>query len=143
MGATLEVTTELRAEVATITSQIPPDEQLKLQLVVPGVEFPVVVPPHVAEFIRGMLESIVTNGSVQAHAMPEILTTTVAASALGVSRPTLMKLIRDGRIPSHRVGTHTRLRSKDVTAFRVKRLAEQRVAFEELRQIEDAIGIED
>lgn len=75
--------------------------------------------------------------------MPETVTTTVAAKMLGISRPTLMKLIEAGRIPAVKIGTHTRLRSVDVTRFRQERQAQQQATFVELRAIDEALDLDD
>jgi len=77
----------------------------------------------------------VTIGSI-----PDEVTTTVAARMLNMSRPSLMKLGRDGQIPSHKVGSHTRLHSKGVLAFRRAQLKRQSEAFDELRALEDEWG---
>jgi excisionase family DNA binding protein len=69
--------------------------------------------------------------------MPENLTTTAAASVLGVSRPTLMKMIKRHEIPAHKVGSHSRLRTEDVLAARTARRSKQRQAFDALRALED------
>lgn len=138
MSATLEISEALRSEVISMTSDLPPDEELRLQ-VVTGEGAPLAVPSHVARFMRAMLESIAAHGSVQAQAIPQVVTTTVAASMLGISRPTLMKLIRDGAIPCHKVGTHTRLRSADVSAFLARRSDDQRAAFASLREVDEAL----
>ncbi len=71
---------------------------------------------------------------------PEELTTTAAADMLGVSRPTLMKLIEAGEIRSHKVGSHSRLRSADVLELRTKRAAARKIAFEKLRELEEEVG---
>lgn len=49
------------------------------------------------------------------------LTTQAAADLLGVSRPHLIKLIDQGLLDHHMVGTHRRLLSDDVLAFRDER----------------------
>jgi excisionase family DNA binding protein len=45
------------------------------------------------------------------------LTTTTAAEQIGVSRPTLMKIVAAGELPTHKVGSHTRLRTVDVLSY--------------------------
>lgn len=65
--------------------------------------------------------------------------TTAAAGFLGVSRPTLMKMINRGEIPAHKVGTHSRLFSKDVLELRKAQREAARKAFDELREIEDLL----
>ena len=60
---------------------------------------------------------------------------------MGVSRPTLMKLVSAGELPSHKVGTHTRLWSRDVIAFDRRRREEALRALDELRDLEAELGV--
>ena len=61
----------------------------------------------------------------------------VAADLLGVSRPTLMKLAREGEIDSFKVGTHTRFKRDEVLRVRDARAAKRRAAFDELRALDE------
>jgi excisionase family DNA binding protein len=107
-----------------------------------GGETRVEVPAELSMLLREVLRRVAQGGSVTLQSLPSELTTTVAAAELGVSRPTLMRMIRDGEIPAHKVGTHHRLKLADVQAFGRARLQRQRAAFEELRQLEDELGVE-
>ncbi len=52
---------------------------------------------------------------------------------LGVSRPTLMKLVNGGNVPAHKVGSHTRLNPRDVLRLQELRRIERATAFAALR----------
>jgi len=105
-------------------------------------EAEVEIPDALGNLIRQVLRTIAEGGSVTLKTLPQELSTTVAAAELGVSRPTLMRMIRDGEIPAHKVGTHHRLNLSDVVEFRRVQLQRQRAAFDELRQIEDDLDVE-
>lgn len=139
--ATMLVTEDLRTEAASVTSQLPTDEALSL--VLGEGDTSVEVPSHLAQFLRGIIDAIATNASVTVTMTPEDVTTTVAARMLGISRPTLMKLIREGALPSKKVGTHTRLASRDVLAFLRERDEARREVFDELRVLSEALSLDD
>lgn len=69
------------------------------------------------------------------------LTTQEAADLLGVSRPTLVKLLESGRIPYERPGRHRRVRLADLLAYRDAASRERVTALDELtRQAASAGG---
>lgn len=96
--------------------------------------------------ILTLLHRIITiigeGGTVTVGSMPEIITTTVAADLLGISRTTLMKHIRNGELPSKQVGSHTKLRRDDVLMFRRDRLQKQREALDKLLAMEEELNIQ-
>ena len=71
--------------------------------------------------------------------MPKELTTTAAAKLLGVSRPTLMKWVGEGRLASHKVGRHTRFESEDVLRLKEQRRRAQIDSVRRMMELEDAM----
>jgi len=100
------------------------------------------VPPALTRCLANVMASLATGGSTRIESLPKEMSTTVAARHLGISRPTLMKHVDSGALPARKVGTHTRIRTKDLLDFRAKLLAEQLAAFEELRRVSDELGEE-
>lgn len=93
-------------------------------------------PREIEQAVAQVIAMMAQGKHVVIGTMPEELTTSVAAEQLGISRPTLMKLIRSGELPSHKVGSHHRVKHADIEAFRQKRLARQAEAFEALHALE-------
>ncbi|MGW6421313.1 helix-turn-helix domain-containing protein [Nocardia sp. NPDC055053] len=101
-----------------------------------------VAPEELAEILTKVVRIVAAGGTVTIGSMPDELTTSSAADLLGISRPTLMKLVREGQITAHKVGTHTRLDTVDVLAYRDRLRQRQRAALQQLRDFEEAEGLD-
>ncbi|XVX20405.1 helix-turn-helix domain-containing protein [Actinomycetota bacterium] len=95
------------------------------------------LPPELGRLLQEVLQSVASGSTLTIGAIPPELTTASAASLIGVSRPTLMRMIKDGDLPSHKVGSHTRVKASDVFAFLQARHERQTAAFNELRELLD------
>ncbi|MES9971968.1 MAG: helix-turn-helix domain-containing protein [Candidatus Thiodiazotropha sp.] len=62
------------------------------------------------------------------------LTTQQAADFLNVSRPFFVKLLEEGKLEFHKVGTHRRVYFRDLIAYKEESMGERRKALEELAQ---------
>jgi len=76
------------------------------------------------QLLGTILTEIARGNSVAAVAVQAELTTQQAADLLNVSRPYLIKLLEQGKIPHHKSGSHRRVALRDVVDY--KREADQR-----------------
>lgn len=67
------------------------------------------------------------------------LSTQQAAELLHVSRPHLIKLLDEGEIPFHKVGTHRRVATADVLAYRAGRAAKRHEKLDELARVSEEL----
>lgn len=99
------------------------------------------------QVIQHVLHALASGQSIDVQVVPHDLTTTVAAQRIGISRPTLMKAIRSGDLPAHKVGSHFRIRTEDADAFRKgllkKTVAQKEQALKELWELEEEHGLVD
>jgi excisionase family DNA binding protein len=78
----------------------------------------------------------------EATASPE-LTTQEGADFLGMSRQFFVRLLDDGKIPFHRVGSHRRVYLRDLIEFRTDRDRRRHAAIEQMARDAVAAGVYD
>ena len=99
----------------------------KLTLQVKGQRGPdaeLVLSAGAVKLLGTILTEIARGNSVAAVVVQAELTSQQAADLLNVSRPYLIKLLDQGKIPHHKSGSHRRIALKDVLDY--KRTADQR-----------------
>jgi len=79
------------------------------------------LPPRARAAVRQLLADLAAGTAVHLLTDDTELTTQDAADILGISRTYVVRLIDDGKIAAHRVGTHRRLRADDVLAYKARR----------------------
>lgn len=76
------------------------------------------LPQPAVRLLAGILEEMAKGNALSIRPVHRELTTQQAANQLNVSRPFLIKLIEEGRIPCRKVGRHRRILQSDLDAFR-------------------------
>ena len=69
------------------------------------------------------------------------LTTQEAADFLGISRPTLVKFLADGKIPYDQPGRHRRVLFTDLLAYQQQQHASRRTALDQMTEDASEAGI--
>jgi excisionase family DNA binding protein len=104
----------------------------KVEILVNGVR--VEVSPELEAAVRRACEGL---GAVP----PTEMTTTQAADFLDVSRPFVVKLIRRGELPCRMVGTHHRIPTAALQAYREKMYQGAKGAADELVRLSQDLGL--
>jgi len=98
------------------------------------------LPAAAADAVRHLLVELASGASVHVLADDAELTTQEAADLLGISRTYLVRLVDDGKVDAHLVGTHRRLRAADVLAYQAQRGSRLR-AVAEIAEADAAVGV--
>jgi excisionase family DNA binding protein len=138
LNETLTVTEPAQKQADDIVTQASGSKLDGFYLVIDGREVP--LGQNLSQLIGHVIEGAANRGTITVRTMPQEVSTTVAAHELGISRPTLMKMIRAGVIPSHNVGSHARIRYEDVLIAAANLNEEKGKAFERLLRTSDALG---
>jgi len=101
------------------------------------------LPNDVSSFLRCLLTALKAADSVTILHSKTELTTLEASKLLGMSRQFLVGLLSRGEIPYHMIGTHRRLYTGDVLAYKVKRDSLRRKALDDLARAEYSEGTYD
>ncbi len=90
------------------------------------------IPESAFRALRAVVHGMAAGKTITVMPSNEQLTTQQAAEMLNVSRPHVVKLLDEGKIPFSKTGTHRRIEVSDVLAYREARAQRRR---EQLREI--------
>lgn len=116
-------------------------EPLSMRLTRDGREETVALPAGAVPLVLDILRDMAAGRSVSIVPHDAELTTQEAADYLRVSRPFLVKLLDDGKLPCRMVGTHRRVRVEDVSAFKDAIDRDRRAALDALAEEAQLLGL--
>ena len=100
-----------------------------------GDQVTVDVSPALGQLLLDVLSHVARGEMVTFVPYGAVLSTKEAADLLNVSRPFLVKLLEEGKIPFHRVGSHRRIRAEDVTKYKEKQDQVRSKALRDLQRL--------
>lgn len=89
-----------------------------------------------------ILGELAAGNAVQIVPIHAELTTQEAANMLNVSRPHMVKLLEEGRLPFHRAGRHRRVLFSDLMTYKKARERESLDAMQALAEQAQDLGIQ-
>ncbi len=116
-------------------------EPVPVRLGITGEEA-VEIPAQAVRLLREMLNQMARGYAVALTPLHVELTTRQAADLLQVSRTFLVRLIDEGRIPCRKVGTHRRVRTDDILAYRRATESRRRDALDTLTAQDQELGMQ-
>ncbi len=99
------------------------------------------VPLKALKLLSLMLRALSQGQSISIVAGATELTTQSAAEMIGCSRPFLIKLLEEGKIPFTTVGRHRRIKVEDVMNYKKKQKAEQKALLIEMMKDDEEVGL--
>jgi excisionase family DNA binding protein len=117
-----------RARNADLRVQVDGGEMLRL-------------PRAVSDLLYHILTEMAQGNAVTLFPVHAELTTQEAADYLNVSRPYLIRLLDERKIPHHMVGTHRRIRFSDLDQYRRTADAERQRVMDELAGQSQKLGL--
>ena len=94
------------------------DEDLEIQILEGEDDQRVKLPTSAVRLLLDILEQMARGNAVTLIPVHAELTTQQAADVLNVSRPFVVKLIEEGKLPFRKVGAHRRIKFEDLMNFK-------------------------
>lgn len=130
------------AALAAVSSRIltstPSEDNFRIQLD-NGQEL--LLPKSLKRLLTHLLTEMSHGNAVTMIPIHAEMTTQEAADYLNVSRPYLVKLLEEGDIPFHKIGSHRRVRFSDLREYKDRTVAARARALDELAAQSQELGM--
>lgn len=99
------------------------------------------LPREIYQVLANVVEAMREDKIITLVPRTQRLTTQEAADFLGVSRPTLVKLLEGGKIPYDRPGRHRRVLFTDLLAYTTRQRADRRAVLDRMTEEASQAGV--
>ncbi len=141
-----ETTARQAGEAVEVVSQFlrqhPGVNSASVSLAAEGVDTKLEIPGHALRLLVDILAQIANGNAVTVAPIQAELTTQQAADILNVSRPYLVKILEEGRIPYRRVGNRRRVPLVDLVEYKNQDDAKRQAIADELTEEAQKLGLD-
>jgi excisionase family DNA binding protein len=113
----------------------------KLVLIIDGKEF--MLTDQLSKALLRLFSEVAKGNAVSIDALDNLMTTQEAADYLGYSRPTLIKLLDEYKVPISKVGKHRKIAFEAVTSLQLQIQVNRQQAIRDLQKLEVELGLLD
>lgn len=99
------------------------------------------IPNSMVDVLRQVAEALSAGMGVNVAPLNAMLTTQEAADFLGISRPTLVRILERGEIPMEQPGRHRYVRLSDLLAYQRESREARRQAFDDMVRASAEAGL--
>lgn len=103
----------------------------------------IIVPTMALQLLSRILKDLGEGRPVQIVPIAAEMTTQAAAELLGCSRPHVVKLLEQGKIPFTKIGKHRRVRYEDVMKYRMAMKEQQKRNLRDMMRDDEEAGLYD
>ncbi|MFC3230350.1 excisionase family DNA-binding protein [Marinibaculum pumilum] len=121
-----------RASGQVLSRYVRRKDPLRLRVTDTDQAEPIELPAGAVQLLMDILEAMAAGRGVTLIPENAELTTVQAAEVLNVSRPFLIKLLEEQKIPCRKVGKHRRIRMEDVMAYKAAIDADREAVLDQL-----------
>lgn len=117
-------------KLATLVTELAQDERKPALLSSSGVA--ITLPAEVAQALREVVAAMAEGRAITIAPRDTVLSTQAAAEMLGVSRPTLVRILESGELPYEQPARHRRVKLADLLAYRDRIRRRRREVLDEM-----------
>jgi len=134
MRITLDSNTDLRRTASTLIN-----ESSNLELTLEGQVLE--LGESFNRALKKMAQEHIAGNEITVTSETALLTSQQSADFLGISRPTLIKLLKEFHTPVQSTGSHRRIRFSDLLVLEDQLRDKREVAFKELIEVSEKAGL--
>lgn len=101
------------------------------------------LPEELYEVLKDVVAALSQGLAITVAPQHTVLTTSQAADLLGISRPTLVRLLEAGEIPFDKPARHRRIRLRDVLAYQERARRARAAGLDEMVRASEDAGVYD